>query len=96
MNVRETTPPLPSTQPRRFHGSQTRGKKIRIFMYPIKQEACTDSSLFTLAVRGSVMCFSKSKSKSQSVLVSGAHLGPATNLSFSLKFSLDSCGFVIL
>jgi hypothetical protein len=32
----------------------------------------------------------------QSVLVSGAHLGPVTNFSFSLKFLLDSCGFVIL
>jgi hypothetical protein len=32
----------------------------------------------------------------QSVLVSGAHLGPVTNLSFSLKFPLVSCGFVIL
>jgi hypothetical protein len=32
----------------------------------------------------------------QSVLVSGSHLGPATNFSFSLKFSLHSCGFVIL
>jgi hypothetical protein len=40
----------------------------------------------------------ESKSKShydrqsvgQSVLVSGTHLGPATNFSFSLKFSLDS------
>jgi hypothetical protein len=47
---------------------------------------------------------SKSKSKShydrltvgQSVLVSGAHLGPATNITFSLKFSSDSCVFVIL
>jgi hypothetical protein len=46
----------------------------------------------------------KSKSKShydrqsvgQSVLVSGTRLGPVTNFSFSLKFSLDSCGFVIL
>jgi hypothetical protein len=52
---------------------------------------------------GSVIC-STSKSKShydrqsvgQSVLVSGAHLGPATNFSFSLRFSLDSCGFAIL
>jgi hypothetical protein len=26
----------------------------------------------------------------------GYHLGPATNISFSLKFSLDICGFVIL
>jgi hypothetical protein len=47
---------------------------------------------------------SKSKSKShydrhsvgQSVLVSGTHLWPATNSSFSLNFFLDSCGFVIL
>jgi hypothetical protein len=29
-------------------------------------------------------------------LVSGAHLGPATNFSFFLKFPLDSSGFVIL
>jgi hypothetical protein len=27
---------------------------------------------------------------------SGAHLGPVTDFSFSLKFPLDSCGFVIL
>jgi hypothetical protein len=32
----------------------------------------------------------------QSVLVSGAHLGTATHFSFSLKFSLDICEFVIL
>jgi hypothetical protein len=32
----------------------------------------------------------------QSVLVSGAHLGPVTNFSFSLKFPSDSCVFVIL
>jgi hypothetical protein len=32
----------------------------------------------------------------QSVLVSGTHLGPATNFSFSLKFPFGSCGFVIL
>jgi hypothetical protein len=36
------------------------------------------------------------QSVGQSVLVSGAHLGPATNFSFSLKFSLDGCVFVIL
>jgi hypothetical protein len=36
------------------------------------------------------------QSVGQSVLVSGAHLEPATNFSFSLKFPLDSCGFVIL
>jgi hypothetical protein len=32
----------------------------------------------------------------QSVLVSGAHLRPATNFSFSSKFLLDSCWFIIL
>jgi hypothetical protein len=32
----------------------------------------------------------------QSVLVSGTHLGPTTNFSFSFKFSLESGGFVIL
>jgi hypothetical protein len=36
------------------------------------------------------------QSVGQSVLVSGTHLEPATNFSFSLKFSLDSCGFVVL
>jgi hypothetical protein len=35
------------------------------------------------------------QSVGQSVLVSGAHLGPATNFSFSLKFPSDSCGFVV-
>jgi hypothetical protein len=32
----------------------------------------------------------------QFVLVLGTRMGLATNFSFSLKFSLDSCGFVIL
>jgi hypothetical protein len=36
------------------------------------------------------------QSLGQSVLVSGTHLGPATNFSFSLKFPSDSCVFVIL
>jgi hypothetical protein len=36
------------------------------------------------------------QSVGQSVLVSGTHLGPATNFSFSLKFSFDRCGSVIL
>jgi hypothetical protein len=35
------------------------------------------------------------QSVGQFVLVSGNHLGHATNFSLSLKFSLDSCGFVI-
>jgi hypothetical protein len=36
------------------------------------------------------------QSVGQSVLVSGAHLGPATNFPFSLKFPSDICGFIIL
>jgi hypothetical protein len=36
------------------------------------------------------------QSVGQFVLVSGARLEPVTNFSFSLKFPLDSCGFVIL
>jgi hypothetical protein len=36
------------------------------------------------------------QSVGQSVLVSGAHLGPVTNFSFTLKFLLDSYEFVIL
>jgi hypothetical protein len=36
------------------------------------------------------------QSVDQSVLVSGAHLGPVTHFSFSLKFLLDIYGFVIL
>jgi hypothetical protein len=36
------------------------------------------------------------QSVGQSVLVLDTHLGSATNFSFSFKFSLDSCGFVIL
>jgi hypothetical protein len=34
------------------------------------------------------------QSVGQSVLVSGAHLGPATNFPSSLSFLLDSCGLV--
>jgi hypothetical protein len=34
------------------------------------------------------------QSVGQSVLVSGAHLGPVTNFSFSLKFLIDIYGFV--
>jgi hypothetical protein len=36
------------------------------------------------------------QSVGQSVLVSGAHLGPVTNISFSAKFPSDSCMFVNL
>jgi hypothetical protein len=36
------------------------------------------------------------QSVGQSVLVSGAHLGPVTKFSFSLKFLLDIYGFVTL
>jgi hypothetical protein len=54
------------------------------------------------ALLGNSHCLLKLKliydrqSVGQSVLVSGAHLGPVTTFSFSLKLPLDSCGFVIL
>jgi hypothetical protein len=35
------------------------------------------------------------QSVGQSVMVSGAHLGPLTNFSFAMRFSVDSCGFVV-
>jgi hypothetical protein len=36
------------------------------------------------------------QSVGQSVQVSGAHLGPLTNFSFAMRFSVDSYGFVVL
>jgi hypothetical protein len=61
---------------------------------------------YLASTRDGVILKSKSKSKSKrqydrqsvghSVLVSGAHLGPATNLSFSLRFSFRQLRFVIL
>jgi hypothetical protein len=33
------------------------------------------------------------QSVGQSVLVSGAHMGPVNNFSFAMKFPVDSCGF---
>jgi hypothetical protein len=36
------------------------------------------------------------QSVGQSVSVSDTHLGPVTSISFFSKFSLDSCGFVLL
>jgi hypothetical protein len=48
------------------------------------------------AVAVAVQLIYDRQSVGQFVLVSGAHLGPVNNFSFSLKFCLDSCGFVIL
>jgi hypothetical protein len=49
-----------------------------------------------------VVCCNRSPShittdsqSAKSVSVSGAHLGPATNFTSALRFSSDSCGFVI-
>jgi hypothetical protein len=36
------------------------------------------------------------QSVGQSILMSGAHMGPATNFTLSLEFSSDSCVFAIL
>jgi hypothetical protein len=57
----------------------------------------TDMHFYTAAWQvGLVEVKLRRQSVGQSVLVSGAHLGLATNFSFSLKFSFDSCEFVIL
>jgi hypothetical protein len=40
------------------------------------------------------LCYDR-QSVGQSVLVSGTHLGYVTNFPFSLKLSLDSCGFIL-
>jgi hypothetical protein len=42
----------------------------------------------------SKLCYDR-QSVVKSILVSGTHLGHATNLSFCLKFSLYSCGFFL-
>jgi hypothetical protein len=55
----------------------------------VKKQKCT-----ALMLKLKLIC--NRQSVGQSVLVSGAHLGPVINFSFSLKFPLDSCGFVIL
>jgi hypothetical protein len=47
-----------------------------------------------LKLKMKLICYRQSVG--QSVLVSGAYLGPVTDFSFSLKFALDSCDFVIL
>jgi hypothetical protein len=53
---------------------------------------CTGALHFRLKLK--LIC--DRQSVGQSVLVSGAQLGPVTDFSFSLKFPLDSCVFVIL
>jgi hypothetical protein len=67
----------------------------------IRDSNCQIGSASSVA-SGQRAVTSKSKSKSyyyrqsvgQSVLVSGTQLGPAINFSFSLKFSLHSCGLL--
>jgi hypothetical protein len=63
-----------------------------------------DACFFLVLLFRMVISKSKAKSKShydrqlvgQSVLVSGAHLGPATNISISLRFSFGQLLFVML
>jgi hypothetical protein len=56
-------------------------------------------AMLKLKLKLKLVSQSVSQSVALSVLVSGTHLthlGPMTSFSSSLKFPLDSCGFVIL
>jgi hypothetical protein len=54
-----------------------------------------DTIRISLKLKLKLKLYHDPQSFRQRVLVSGTHLGSATNFSFSLKFPLDSCGFVI-
>jgi hypothetical protein len=58
----------------------------------MREQACSCLSQLKLKLK---LIYDR-QSVGQSVLVSGAHLGPVTNFSFSLKFLSDSCVFFIL
>jgi hypothetical protein len=74
---------------------------VRACSYATKQRSKSGNRCILCISRNCPFILSKSKlyydrqSVGQSVLVSGTHLGLATNFSFSLKFSVDSCRFVI-
>jgi hypothetical protein len=70
-----------------WHGSTTGGEVMSVLFTGVEEFMAWQLKLKLIYDQQSV---------GQSVLVSGTHLGPTTNFSFSLKFSLDSCGFVIL
>jgi hypothetical protein len=61
---------------------------------------CSPYRILRTSVATILICYSKGlKLKLKLIydrLVSGGHLGPETNFSFSLKFLLDSCGLAIL
>jgi hypothetical protein len=54
-----------------------------------------DWPTLTLTLKKKKLIYDR-QSVGQSVLVSGAHLGPVTNFSFAMTFPLDSCGLGIL
>jgi hypothetical protein len=62
----------------------------------VRIQICTVSLIDVTEVRINLKLIYDRQSVGQSVLVSGAHLGPVTNFSFSLKCPSDSCVFVIL
>jgi hypothetical protein len=59
------------------------------------QSNCSSTHLFYFQILKLKLIYDR-QPVGLSVLVSGAHLGPATNFSFSLKFPSDSCGFISL
>jgi hypothetical protein len=62
----------------------------------IQLSLCAVSLKLKLKLKLKLTLIYDRQSVGQSVLVSGAHLGPLTNISVSLKFPSDSCVFVIL
>jgi hypothetical protein len=68
----------------------------RAVLQPCLRSISHKSGLLKLKLKLKLKLIYDRQSVGQSVLMSGAHLGPVTNFSFSLKFPLDSCGFVIL
>jgi hypothetical protein len=83
---------------------------VKDFQASLKQSNCTSTVHEANCLHVALISFinnnsiTVSKSKSHydrqsighSVLVSGPNLGPVTNFTLSLKFSSDSCRFVIL
>jgi hypothetical protein len=75
-------------------GAGTVGPLVAVYRVDSVSPHSANSNTFW-DVKKSKLCYDR-QSVAQSVLASGTHPEPATNFAFSLRFSLDSCGFVIL
>jgi hypothetical protein len=68
---------------------------VNVLSLPVLNEHCIQSRIDQWSKLKLKLILDR-QSVGQSVLVSGAHLGPVTNISLSLKFPSDSCVLVIL